>query len=516
MDDPTIDISNTPTPGISGLHIVGAVEDFDVRNVGTRAEDEVSDSRISEMTMLVFKADGSLLPAYSTSELAGAVGDDANPISSHININKSNPTFLIEATKHDTYGILASMEAGITTKYYDNNADGLDECSIYIVANAYHLIGEALENYEVKSIADLNALLIPADDTLQMPKNESGDYRGFPMIGTHELEWTNSEGQTFIGFDLSKDSENLRSVATIPLKKLYSKICFRMQVNSNQIVDGGATPKFTLKNIEIFNIPSMIRMGYSGTDYDSYTGEIENPYIFSNTPKTLALPSKTTASHSASATTDDIIEFSFYMPEHKVTPYFTETTYTDYPPNMPTEFRQYYKPKLIASYSSGGTQTGDKVATFVRIYGTYNDHNAEIHDVTYDIYLGQDETDDFEIKRNQQLNNTLVITGITNHKGAYPDTSGNVSIDHRVSVTNKGYNLSMERTAILDSHFEVRPLDIELQKGSSMTVTIPEDHKSWIAMEPNCEAVAKASSGLYVDTSSRPVELYANTLLLPS
>ena len=45
-----------------GIHIVGAVEDYDVKSVGTRADDDgIADSYISEMTMFVFDSDNNLL-----------------------------------------------------------------------------------------------------------------------------------------------------------------------------------------------------------------------------------------------------------------------------------------------------------------------------------------------------------------------------------------------------------------------------------------------------------------------
>lgn len=509
MDDPTIDINTTPTPNRNGLHVIGAVEDFDVRNVGTRA-DEVSDSHITEMTMLIFKENGDMLPAYATADKSGTA------ISNHIHIEKANPTFLIDTEE----GILASMEAGITAKYYDNTATDIGKCSIYIIANASHLIGERLDNNEIMTLDALNAAIVDADESLAMPVDESGKAIGFPMIGTHNQSLNDEEGEPYIvTFDLSKDGTNKHSVATIPLKKLYSKVTFRMQINSKQVVSGGTTPKFTLEKVEVFNIPSKIRMGYKEGDYIDNMG---NNYWYTTTPMELTLPGKRTIYHSASEDTDDILEFEFCMPEHKVTPYFnappTEQGEVEddipnysYPADMPENLRQYYKPKLIASHNSAdGIFQYDKIATFVRIHGSYTDHNAQINKVSYDIYLGQDETDDFEIKRNQQLNNTLVITGITNHKDAYnnvdingdgviDEKDSNISIDHRVSMTNKGYNLSMEREAILDSHFEVRPLDIELSPGSSMKVVIPDSIKTWVAMES--DAVAQAYNG---DLSSSP------------
>ena len=493
-----------PTPGTDGgFQFIAIAEDFDKHNVGTRADDDkVSDSHISEMTMLIFRNDGKLLPA---------VDADQNPLpSSHINIKKPNPTFLINANKYDGTGILASMEDGISLMYYDNKANGIDSCRIYIVANAYHLIGDRLEAGDIKSIDELHAALVDTDASLSMPYDDNGQPIGLPMIGTHGDET----------FDLTYGGKGKNAIATIPLKKLYSKICFRIQVNSNQIVANGPTPKFMINRAEVYNVPSKIRMGYAPGDY--VENVVADPmYLYTTTPCEIKefKNDKTTISHSSSATTNDVIEFEFYMPEHMVTP--LSITYPwDEDNNKEFEnYRQYFKPTGLSG-SVGGQQT-TKIAPYVRICGTYYDHNAQIKDVSYDIYLGQNEYDDFEIKRNQQLNNHIVITGLTNHKYAYGGGDGNnVSIDHRVTVINKGYYIHMEREAILDAHFEVRPLDVELSPGGSMTVVIPAEYKTIIAMESDAEAKdnskTQAEKNLYVDntTPRKGVRKYFTTNLV--
>ena len=496
-------MDETMNPGVSspgadgGFQFIAIAEDFDKHNVGTRAEgDKVSDSYISEMTMLIFRNDGTLLPAVDANQ---------QPLpSSHINIDKPNPTFLINANKYNGTGILASMEDGISLMYYDNKAEGIDKCRIYIVANAYHLIGERLEEGKIKSINDLNAALVDTNASLSMPHNEDKQPIGLPMIGTHGDET----------FDLTYGGTGKNAIATIPLKKLYSKICFRMQVNSNQIVVNGPTPKFTIDRAEVYNVPSKIRMGYANGDY---VDNVENPqYLYTSEPHKIMefKNDKTIIYHSSSVTTNDVIEFEFYMPEHKVTPLNIEYPWDENKNEEFEDYRQYFKPKGVSG-SEGGVQT-TKIAPFVRICGTYYDHNGQIKDVSYDIYLGQNEYNDFEIKRNQQLNNYITITGLTNHKYAYGEGETNISVDHRVTMSNKGFHIYMEREAILDAHFEVRPIDIELQKGSYMTITIPETYRKWIAMESDEVACANNASNKYVsNTENKAVRRYFTTDLVP-
>ena len=488
-----------PTPqkpsSRNGLQIIGAVEGYDVHKVGTRATDDIADSYISEMTMFIFKSNGDLLQGYS--DLGRT-----QKCTSAINIQRGNPTFLVDTEE----GILADLSGTSNTSivYYKNDADDLGACKIYIVANIWHQLKDKVN--DIKTLSDLEAFVYQADGTLAMPMADDAHYRGFPMIGTH---LTGS-------FKLKKGDDNEgNAVATIPLKKLYSKVNFTMQINANQVV-AGQTPKFTISKVEVFNVPKMARLGrsldsngkpvYGTTTDDDYltemgvsgTYEPAEHYHFTDNAFVINQFNKTTIYHSTSLTTDDVIKFGFYMPEHKVTP----NTIT-YPENIDEEFKQYYKPKRVGQVHNGdGTTSNAKIATFVRIHGSYTDHNGQILGVKYDIYLGQNNTDDFTVKRNQLLNNKLIITGLTNHKDAYPDVVGNISIDHRVEIEDRGFNLSMERTAILDSHFEVRPLDIELSAHSSMEITIPEAYRDWVAMEDDAMARSGVNKGLYVNTTT--------------
>lgn len=518
-----------------GIHIVGAVEEYDIKSVGTRADDNgIADSYISEMTMFIFKKKGD---SSELCELIQGYKDVkcTTECTSAINIQRGNPTFLIDTEE----GILADLSGGSDTDivYYNNNADDLGACDIYIVANAWHQLTAPTPEQDddedtrvvdtIKTLADLEAFVYQADNTLAMPADGSGNVIGFPMIGKQQGK----------SFDLSKTGNNENNaVATIPLKKLYSKVRFTMQINADQVV-AGQTPKFTISKVEVFNVPKMARLGrdydkdgnlsyeYDYTKEMGYEGTItpSNLYYYTNTteddpPFVIENFNKKTISHSTSSTTDDIIEFGFYMPEHKVTPNPIQLPST-MTPEEKEKYAQYYKPTGVGAVHNGdGTTSAAKIATFVRIHGSYTDHNGQILGVSYDIYLGQNNSDDFTIKRNQLLNNKLIITGLTNHKNAYPDEEheGNISIDHRVEVSDRGFNLSMERTAILDAHFEVRPLDIELSPNSQMVITIPEGYRDWVAMENDAAARSGVNPGLYVNTTSerKGVRKYFTTNLV--
>ena len=522
-------VENGPIDIDGGIKIFGTVQDFDIKKVTTRAsEGELpSDSFISEMTMFVFGSDGNLIQGYSSRIVNDVDKDglptsvtfnDADKCSSAVNINKANPTFLIDTKE----GLIASLDdAYPRIIYYDNlNGTNLDKCTIYIVANAWHKLSGVLDSITTLSALENIVLDINEKDAMSMPKKDDGHYRGFPMIGTHKGYGTDKERVDY--FDLSKNGNNAGAVAKIPLKKLYSKIDFTIQVNANQVV---STPKFKIEKAEVFNVPKKARLGreldgnskpyYSSDSSDDYIVEMvgndsyttADYYHYTETPFEVTNFSRREIQHTESKAlstgSEYLIEFSFYMPEHKVTPntitYPFDTTKEENHPYM-----QYYKPKGVGAVRNGdGTTSAAKTATFVRIHGVYTDHNGQIKTVRYDIYLGQDNTDDFTVKRNQLLTNRLVITGLTNYHDAYGDGQTNISVDHRVDVDYKGFNLSMEREAILDAHFEVRPLDVELSPNSTMEITIPEDCRDWVAMESDAAARDAYSSGKYVSNGDR-------------
>ena len=79
MDNST----NVIDPSSDGaIHVFGAVEDFDIKHVGTRAAgDEISDAFISEMTMFIFKANGDIIQGYRTRNATFAI--DGNLIAAN-------------------------------------------------------------------------------------------------------------------------------------------------------------------------------------------------------------------------------------------------------------------------------------------------------------------------------------------------------------------------------------------------------------------------------------------------
>jgi hypothetical protein len=194
---------------------------------------------------------------------------------------------------------------------------------------------------------------------------------------------------------------------------------------------------------------------------------------------------RTTIMHSESATNPNYFQITFYVPEHRVNP--DPTTMKDFKDKLrsgngnkdnavPESDWQRFKPKFCAS---------SQKPMYVTVNGAYTDHQGQVSNVTYSLYLGQNNTDDFHINRNQQLNNYITILGLTNNKdAAESEYDFNISVDHRVDVEDSGYSIAIERETLLDSHFEFRPMDITVSAGDRVVVKVnnPETNK-WLRME---------------------------------
>ena len=426
------------------LSVMASVADFATLNVGTKAISD-DEAEVNEITMVIFDANN-------------------NIVGKPVNLDGSGSVFMIDTENSQI------IDGNNTPIAITNDQVALDNCTIYMVANSWSEING-------KAINDSTALLdinMPVAG-IQIPST------GFPMIGAQR------------GFDLSKDRGNATTVANITMKKLYAKVNVRFQINAEQVIK---TPKFNLQSWQVKNVPNKVRLGYSDTETPFADAAQEN--MLTSAESTTLSYGVQTISHSESATNPDYFQFTFYVPEHKVLPIYTRATYPEYPTSIPEAEKQRYKPLLC--FNTDGS--GDNKPMHVIVKGSYTDHHGQVKEVTYSLYLGQNNTDDYRILRNQELNNIITIKGLTNNKDAVewndPDNPNqdNISVDHRVEVGQEGFSIAMEREALLDSHFEVRPMDVFVKSGGKVVVSVKEpDANKWLRIEKsngvgNANAVA--------------------------
>lgn len=297
---------------------------------------------------------------------------------------------------------------------------------------------------------------------------------GFPMVGSlGDTITPEGDGKTFIlkPGDASNPTLPLvngspSDLLNVPMKAMFSKVNFTIKVTPDQTVDTHLTPQFTLKSYTVHNIPASVdfamggkpRLNHSVTDdITSVIGPFVDPMPLLN-GTTIARGTQT-------------INFTFYLPERFLTPTYQshdgsqdggKQGYYDYP--FPVvggkyraedlDLRQRFKPLL----------PNGQAATYVTINGTFRDHQQHEFDVTYDVYLGNDNYGNFDTERNCEYFHYINIRGILNSDDQVnydPDKEMPVSIDHRVNVNRvEPIIINLRRETQLDSHFEVRPLRI--------------------------------------------------------
>lgn len=343
----------------------------------------------------------------------------------------ANPTFIVDR----------ELLAEATT-------NELTACQLYIVANVddnviYNTWGFSHSNNKPEtnfSLTDFLSKSCATSATQMLTK-------GFPMIGS-------------LVQSLDTEAELSGAVLEIPLDNLYAKIVFNIQVNLHQDAAEGVTPSFQLSQWEVHNLPTGVSLQGASNGETSFYNTVHATHYTSRA---------VTGSNPVSGS--NVLSFTFYMPEHMMD---AGTGYS-YPDGIKDADKQRYKP-LFATNGK---------PTYVKIKGNLIDHQGHNAGMEYDVYLGSNNTDNFQVERNCQYNNNITITGGTNHKEAQ---DGTISVDHRVTMGNSGYYIAIEQEATLDAHWNVVPMDLYIDDGQTVTVTI--DNKpdtgspySWIRME---------------------------------
>lgn len=446
--------------GGQNLKIMASVADFSNVKVGTKALEE-EESKVNEITMLIFDSNN-------------------NIVGRPVNLHGANSIFMIDTQKAQ---IIDGVNPPIDMVGGQVTQATLDACSIYMVANCWHV----LESETISTLNDLLTVDIPVE-AIGIPK-----LLGIPMIGSEE------------GFDLSSNrSSTASTLADIVMEKLYAKVNVRFQVNSNQVIK---IPSFTLTEWTVSNIPNAVRLREPIKKGEpaptTETAHASGTMLQTTKGSNVLSHGTTTIKHSESAANPEYFQFTFYVPEHRVNP----KNSFPYPPGIHDDEKQRYKPLLCK---------GQK-PMYVTVNGIYSDHHGQVKEVTYSLYLGQNNSDNFHVRGNQELTNIITITGLTNSK---PENEGNtnISVDHRVEITSdSGFSIAVEREALLDSHFEVRPMDVYVSDGGKVVLTVNStpannDGDDWLRME---ESYKSSPTTHIVDLGVRKYftsELVTNTL----
>ena len=454
--------TNIDTPVINRggqIQVVGRVQSFSDRNVNTRAFKVGDEGNTASMCLAVFDASGICKDKQF--------------------INSGNPTFTLDK----------------------NNLKNWGARHLYIFANIAN--PSSLGNGD--SLADFLALTSDVqgvDMPLYHNEQDGTNTRCFPMIGVMEIN----------------DVDAIESVIQIPLEALYAKVVVNILSKPDQKVDGIDYASFSLTKYEVHNVVENVDF-LGGT----ISAKGKNGGTHDTTPvSTVVYTASNITSDFAQA--DKQASFYFYIPERFCKAHTAADDFiypfgeiADLDEDEARRYPQCYKP-MLAGAEGTGNEDNDIKATFVRFFGEYIDHQGHNWNVSYDIYVGNDNYSNFDIERNTQYNNYVTIKGISKSSDQAGATS--ISIDHRVNIERVNpIIINLRRETLLDSHFEVRPLRIRKNanfKGQDLSnakvrveVVYKDDaDKKWVGIERSFgmnNAGNKASDqSVYLQASDLP------------
>lgn len=454
------------------ITIFGRVTRFDDQNVETRGVKNEDEVKITSYAMAIFNLD------YDNNGEHKCVHYEFREAKN----NSDNLQLLFTLSRQDDEGNSVFAKNKPHAIYVFANMPGMAKFQ-----TSYE---EASLDDMLKETAQVSGITIPKDG-----------FSGFPMIGsvgdTFSEDLFDIDGKVLILSPANESGEltaptvgvEPTSTLNIPMKALYAKMNFTIEVRPDQVIEGFA-PNFKIESYQIVNVPNSV--DFSKATNADVTSEI-GVSSYSG-----VLPTNVVASGA------NKINFSFYLPENLLTPHTTADKY-DYPflttdtngnKVLRTEdekYRQRYKVKLLGSKSDGTLQP----ATNIVIKGTYSDHQQHTVNVTYTIYLGKDNYSNFDVQRNCEYNNSILIRGILNSEDGNGNVNDNdsenyISIDHRVNIEHRDpIIVSLRREVLLDSHFEVRPLRIRANADfKPTTANVPthvrvavDDNTDWIRVE---------------------------------
>ena len=302
----------------------------------------------------------------------------------------------------------------------------------------------------------------PIEETgcVGIPMFEDGTY-AIPMVGTVErLDFS------VIGAD----------PYPISLRRLFSKVVVNFGLNLGNEISSEEKPFFRFKEYTVSNLPKYVRLAEveEETDYREFVK-----------PQTIVMADEKLYDKAKPYT------FVLYMPESDIQPRITpEIAGQDWYINKD----QRYKPVLAEGLD----------AACVSLSGSYlptGEGNQVGYDLKYDIYLGENNFDSFSLRRNVLYNNDVTIRG-------FAGVGWDADVDHRVDVEVNGFIVGFERTALLDSHYEVRPLRVRFDdkfdtKGEVCIEVLNADDvdgeiPSWVRLER-----PTTTGGVYCDNSTK-------------
>lgn len=354
----------------------------------------------------------------------------------------------------------------------------------------------------IRTVADLESKPL---DIVYADPNLAG------AIGVPALKYKSDSEEEYCFPMFCAKTFDLTTIGTAPVTMELKRLFARMDVELSLNLAGEDDHKnkfFTLVDYSVINLPDKVKL-FDQLD----TMSVEN------VKDAVMSPSNWDAADMAQTfTTDRLfdgdatfgqnqgVSFTFYAPEHFVNPV---TPTTGLPDDYDSEAeekkveKQKYKPLFVGQ---------GQYPTLMRFKGLYVEVEAGeelVKTLTYDIYLGRDNFQDFCIFRNYKYNNKISITDTQNFKDG-----GWMGVDHRVDLETKGFLVGFKRATLLDAHYEVRPMRVRFPiypAAGTVSVEILKEDKTpagadempWIRLERPASSDRTSSSATHYTNGKR-------------
>ena len=397
-----------------------------------------------------------LLNVYTVGSRADVKQPEEQEIKSlHVFIFGEDGNYLQASDQHRYQGY-RSIPDGKTVMNIDRNGwkddAAAQSATVVVVANVeegtFQFVSADEPPSNIKTLDDLeNFVYKPSRERYITELPESG----MPMFGRVD--------------DVNLTETNSAQSIDIPMKALLSRVDVSLRIDSDHSDVTGRLPQLSIEGCRVLNVPLSAKFVQDDTQETNLADLGKENYDFPPS----ALRTITNGG--------DGVSYTFYVFENLQNAERTEPE-GGYPSGITEDEMQKYKPLLA-----------DKDNSMVfQFSGTYITYNGASYDVTYDLYLGANHTDDFKVERNKQYKNDVTIKGIVN---ALEDPS-HVTFDTRVNVSESNpYFVSMMKERKLDCHFNVVPMDVyffnptpSVELKQSMKVEIEDPTTAnWLRME---------------------------------
>jgi len=446
-----------PSPASDGVTISAVCNDMLPQTAITRADDltpkNAEEKRIRTLHLFFFDADGNFLTPS--------------------NSNTFSAYYRLEVPENQPAALTISDNT-----FVGQNA--LTDVQVYAVANIYGFRfrtewtpdGDIVHGdrndpeaeIEIRNLQSLRDWLYrptPREDISKLPEP------GMPMVGLTT------------GVDLSRPNQTVQ----INMQALMARVDISVRLDANQTSHDRSLPTLEIKSYGVRNMPYFVPFTAPAVAADGTPQEItaipeDNPdgtNDFIARERIVPYEGRILHDQQAAAT------FSYYTYENIQLP--------DGAPNYPAGV----DPDDESVTQRWKRTIADKNASAIVLKGTYVTHQGLVYQADFNVYIGSNTYNNFEVRRNRCYKNNITIHGLDYVRNSDENV---YTFDGRVNVeTNNPLYISIVNERKLDAHWNVVPMDlyfllresgiVDLESYVDISLVDPKTGQApdWIRME---------------------------------